>query len=172
MPFISSADENSSPILGFSGEKEGPYDYGAPSYWYNDTSGGDGGASTGFDSESSPGDTIPTLDSLTPLPVGRRSRDARHVHDRRAHRPADPGHLLLLDQPVPHELGVDVPDGDNYNFGTMNNFDIALYNRYGSWLPSSGAPTATGNTTAGSAIVTEPGRHRRRPVPDRHGDLG
>jgi hypothetical protein len=155
VPFISSADENSSQILGPSGEKEGPYDYGAPSYWYTNTSGNDGGFSTGFDSESSPGDTVPTLDSLN-----------------RFLSPSDQSTLGMFTTAVPN--GNLTPDtcffatneyhmnwetqcpSTNFNFGTMNNFDIALYNRYGSWLPSQGTPTATGDLTAGSALVTNP----------------
>ena len=34
-PLISSAEYNSSPVLGPSGEKEGPYDWVPPSYWYS-----------------------------------------------------------------------------------------------------------------------------------------
>jgi hypothetical protein len=155
VPFISSADENSSPILGPAGEKEGPYDYGAPSYWYSDTSNSDGGNSTGFDSESSPGDTVPTLDSLnrflstsdqatlgTPtasLPNGRLSPGVCWFSTNQYH--------------MNWETGCPTT---GFNFGTMNNFNIALYNRYGSWLPSSGTPQATGNTTAGSVFVTNP----------------
>ena len=41
-PIISSAEYNSSPQLGAAGEKEGPYDYVPPNYWY-DTSHFDSG---------------------------------------------------------------------------------------------------------------------------------
>jgi hypothetical protein len=154
-PLISSADENSSPMLGPSSEKEGPYDYGAPSYWYTDTSSSDGGFSTGFDSESSPGDTVPTLDSLnrflstsdqatlgaptTTLPNGQLTPDTCFFGTNEYH--------MNWETACPTT---------GFNFGTMNNFDIAVYNRYGPWLPSKGTPTATGNLTAGSMLVTDP----------------
>jgi hypothetical protein len=154
-PLISSADENSSPILGPSGEKEGPYDYGAPSYWYSDTSGNDGGFSTGFDSEASPGDTVPTLDSLnrflsasdqatlgaptTTLPNGQLTPDTCYFGTNEYH--------MNWETACPTT---------GFNFGTMNNFDIAVYNRYGPWLPSKGTPAATGNLTAGSPFITDP----------------
>ncbi len=156
VPFISSADANSSPILGPAGEKEGPYDYGAPSYWYNDTSGGDGGASTGFDSESSPGDTIPTLDSLTRFLSAADLATLGLFTTAAPTGRLTPNTCLFSTNQYHMNWESTCPTGDNYNFGTMNNFDIALYNRYGAWQPSSGAPTATGNTTAGSAIVTSP----------------
>jgi hypothetical protein len=164
VPFISSADENSSPILGPAGEKEGPYDYGAPSYWYTNTSGDDGGFSTGFDSESSPGDTVPTLDSLnrflsasdqatlgtptTQLPDGNLSQSQCFFATNQYH--------MNWETACPTT---------NFNFGTMNNFDIALYNRYGSWLPSQGTPAATGDLTAGSPIVTNPVHTGGSPFP-------
>ena len=59
------------PALGASGEKEGPYDWVPPNYWYDTTHSGSGdstqtnvGGSWGFDSEQSAGDTVPTLDSI------------------------------------------------------------------------------------------------------------
>ncbi len=36
-PLISSAEYNSSTQLGISGEKEGPYDWVPPNYWYDTT---------------------------------------------------------------------------------------------------------------------------------------
>jgi exo-1,4-beta-D-glucosaminidase len=70
-PFISSAEYNSSPQLGASGEKEGPYDWVPPTYWYDTShySSGDStrtnaGGSWGYDSEQSAGNTVPTLDSI------------------------------------------------------------------------------------------------------------
>ena len=53
-----------------SGEKEGPYDWVPPDYWYDTTHLGtdstvtNAGASWGYDSEESAGNTIPTMDSL------------------------------------------------------------------------------------------------------------
>src|SRR6266704_2045146 len=69
-PLISSAEYNTSPKLGVSGEKEGPYDWVPPSYWYsqrfdkNDSTQTNAGGAWGYDSEQSAGDTIPTPDSL------------------------------------------------------------------------------------------------------------
>ena len=70
-PVISSAEYNTSPQLGVSGEKEGPYDWVPPNYWYDtthsdsdDSTQTNAGGSWGYDSEQSAGDTIPTMDSL------------------------------------------------------------------------------------------------------------
>ena len=70
-PVISSAEYNSQPQLGVSGEKEGPYDWVPPNYWYDtthfdkrDSTQTNAGGSWGYDSEQSAGDTIPTMDSL------------------------------------------------------------------------------------------------------------
>ena len=67
IPLISSAEYNSSPVLGPSGEKEGPYDWVPPNYWYDTThyERGDStrtnvGGAWGYDSEQSAGDTVPT----------------------------------------------------------------------------------------------------------------
>src|ERR1700749_170703 len=70
VPLISSAEYNSSRVLGPSGEKEGPYDWVPPSYWYDtkhlgsDPTVTNAGGARGYDSEESGGDTVPTLDSL------------------------------------------------------------------------------------------------------------
>lgn len=164
VPFISSADENSSAVLGPSGEKEGPYDYGAPSYWYTNTSGDDGGFSTGFDSESSPGDTVPTLDSLNRfLSAGDQATLGAPT------APLPDGNLPMsqcfFSTNQYHMNWETTCPTTNFDFGTMNNFDVALYNRYGSWLPSTGTPTATGDTTAGSPIVTNPVHVSGSPFP-------
>lgn len=75
VPVISAAAYASSSQTGWSGMKEGPYDWVPPSYWY-DTGHHDPldllpllkltlqGEAWGFDSETSAGNTIPTLDSL------------------------------------------------------------------------------------------------------------
>jgi len=60
-PIINVASDNSSPITGRSGMKmPGPYDWVPPSYWYNKREGG----AFGFNSETSAGASIPTLDTL------------------------------------------------------------------------------------------------------------
>jgi exo-1,4-beta-D-glucosaminidase len=69
-PLISSAEYKSSTQLGASGEKEGPYDWVPPNYWYDtthlgtDTTVTNAGGSWGYDSEESGGDTIPTIDRI------------------------------------------------------------------------------------------------------------
>src|SRR5215469_8887392 len=69
-PLIASAEYKSTTTLGASGQKEGPYDWVPPNYWYDtthlgtDTTVTNAGAAWGYDSEESAGDTVPTLDSL------------------------------------------------------------------------------------------------------------
>ncbi|MBB5779203.1 glycosyl hydrolase 2 galactose-binding domain-containing protein [Nonomuraea jabiensis] len=61
LPIVSVASDKSSPQLGSSGMKmPGPYDWVPPNYWYNKREGG----AFGFNSETSAGPDVPTLDSL------------------------------------------------------------------------------------------------------------
>ena len=61
-PLVSSAAEDNTPSNGITGFKmQGPYDYTAPSYWYTDKT---GGGAFGFNTETSPGPSIPTLEGL------------------------------------------------------------------------------------------------------------
>jgi exo-1,4-beta-D-glucosaminidase len=63
-PVIAAASAKSSPITGASGMKmNGPYDWVPPSYWYDKAHSDSGGAS-GFNSETSAGPDIPTMDTL------------------------------------------------------------------------------------------------------------
>ncbi|WP_405885048.1 exo-beta-D-glucosaminidase [Streptomyces sp. NBC_01136] len=60
-PVVAAASDNSTPISGSSGMKmTGPYDWVPPNYWYAKREGG----ATGFNSETSAGPDIPTLDTL------------------------------------------------------------------------------------------------------------
>lgn len=60
-PVVAAASAKSSPVLGSSGMKmTGPYDWVPPAYWYAKREGG----ATGFNSETSAGPDIPTLDTL------------------------------------------------------------------------------------------------------------
>lgn len=60
-PVVAAASDNSSPVSGSSGMKmTGPYDWIPPTYWYAKREGG----ATGFNSETSAGPDIPTLDTL------------------------------------------------------------------------------------------------------------
>ena len=77
IPLMASAEYKSTTTLGHSGMKEGPYNWFPPSYAYSLNCSGSSGASNcssgsfvnrggawGFETEASPGSTIPTRDSL------------------------------------------------------------------------------------------------------------
>ena len=115
-PVISSAEYNSSPILGPAGEKEGPYDWVPPDYWYDtthfdpcDSTRTNVGGSWGYDSEQSAGNTVPTLDSL------RRFMSAAD----QAQLWRDPG----FNQ---YHANYEGTGHRGYAFGTLFNFDKAL----------------------------------------------
>jgi exo-1,4-beta-D-glucosaminidase len=122
VPIVSSAEYKSSPKLGPSGEKEGPYDYVPPSYWYDtghydsgDSSRTNAGGSWGLDSEQSAGDTVPTLDSIN-----------------RFLSPAEQS--ALWQKPDYNQYHANYESGHGgYKFGTLFVFDQALTNRYGKW---------------------------------------
>ena len=120
---ISSAEYNTSPTLGVSGEKEGPYDWVPPSYWYdtanydtNDSSQTNAGGAWGFDSEQSAGDTVPTLDSLN-----------------RFMSPSDLSSLWQNTKFNQYHLNYEPRCKTGYSFGTLCNFDTALQSRFGAW---------------------------------------
>ncbi|MEV7618339.1 exo-beta-D-glucosaminidase [Streptomyces sp. NPDC089799] len=63
VPVVPSASGAPAPVSGRSGMKmTGPYDWVPPAYWYDKRSGA--GGATGFNSETSAGPSIPTLDTL------------------------------------------------------------------------------------------------------------
>jgi exo-1,4-beta-D-glucosaminidase len=120
-PVISSAEYQSSTQLGVSGEKEGPYDWVPPSYWYDtthfdsrDSSQTNAGGSWGFDSEQSAGDTIPTIDSMN-----------------RFMSASDLSNLWQSPSFNQYHLNYEPTCGTNYTFGTLCQFDSALDSRYG-----------------------------------------
>ncbi|HSZ38530.1 MAG TPA: hypothetical protein VK817_01085 [Trebonia sp.] len=128
-PIISSAEYNSSGVLGPSGEKEGPYDWVPPDYWYDTTHSGNNsndddstltnvGGSWGFDSEQGSGDTVPTMDSI-----------------QRFMSPSD--QAALWTDPDAHQFHTNYESTDGshsgYDFGTLDNLDTAIQNRYGKW---------------------------------------
>lgn len=128
-PIIASAEYKGSGILGPAGEKEGPYDWEPPDYWFdtthssnsgvdNDSSQTNVGGSWGFDSEQGSGDTVPTMDSL-----------------RRFMSPAD--QATLWQQPDAHQYHTNYESTagqhNGYSFGTLYNLDTAIQGRYGSW---------------------------------------
>ncbi|WP_198045638.1 glycosyl hydrolase 2 galactose-binding domain-containing protein [Kitasatospora mediocidica] len=119
VPVVSSAEENSSPILGDSGEKEGPYDWVPPDYWYDTTHNQpndnqtNAGGSWGFGSEQSAGDTVPTQDSLDRfLSPADQAQLWQSATDNQYHANYENGH-------------------GQYQFGTLYYFDRALTARFG-----------------------------------------
>jgi len=122
VPIIASAEYKTTDTLGPSGEKEGPYDWVPPSYWYDSThfdptdpSRTNVGGAWGFASEQSAGDTVPTLDSLrrflSPEEQAKLWQDPEY---NQYHANFEPGH-------------------GGYAFGTLYTFDTALAARYGQW---------------------------------------
>ncbi|WP_328304245.1 exo-beta-D-glucosaminidase [Streptomyces sp. NBC_00435] len=82
-PVVSAATAASAPLTGSSGMRmTGPYDWVPPGYWYDKREGG----ATGFNSETSAGPSIPTLDTLrrmmspTELDTLWRDPSARQYH--------------------------------------------------------------------------------------------
>jgi exo-1,4-beta-D-glucosaminidase len=121
-PLISSAEYKSSTQLGASGEKEGPYDWVPPDYWYDTANlGTDGtvtnaGAAWGYDSEESAGDTVPTLDSLNRfMSASDLSNLWQNTKFNQYHANYEPRCKI------------------GYSFGTLCHFDTALSSRYGTW---------------------------------------
>jgi exo-1,4-beta-D-glucosaminidase len=125
VPIISSAEYRSSTQLGASGEKEGPYDWVPPNYWYdtthfdtNDSTQTNAGGSWGYDSEQSAGDTVPTLDSLN-----------------RFMSATDLSNLWQNPKFNQYHLNYEPRCRTGYSFGTLCHFDAAMNARYGT--PSS-----------------------------------
>jgi exo-1,4-beta-D-glucosaminidase len=121
-PLIASAEYKSTPTLGVSGEKEGPYDWVPPNYWYDtthlgtDTTVTNAGGSWGYDSEESAGDTVPTLDSLN-----------------RFMSASDLANLWQSPKFNQYHLNYEPRCKIGYSFGTLCHFDTALSSRYGTW---------------------------------------
>jgi exo-1,4-beta-D-glucosaminidase len=131
-PLIASAEYKTSKRLGPSGEKEGPYDWVPPSYWY-DTTHYDPGDSTrtnvggawAFDSEASAGHTVPTLDSierfLSPAEQTKLWKDPNFNQYHANYEPGLPG-----------------PSNGGYSFGSLHDLDRAISERYGPWSSLAG----------------------------------
>jgi exo-1,4-beta-D-glucosaminidase len=101
-PSLSSASDTATTVTGASGVKmTGPYDYVPPNYWLTDTQ---AGGAYGFNTETSPGPVIPTLESLK-----------RFI-------PAD--HLWPIDDYWNYHAGGE-------RFTTINTFTNGLEQRYG-----------------------------------------
>jgi exo-1,4-beta-D-glucosaminidase len=126
-PLIASAEYKGSPKLGPSGEKEGPYDWVPPSYWYDtthfdpgDSSRTNVGGAWAFDSEAGAGHTVPTLDSinrfLSPFEQAQLWQNPDYNQYHANYEPDLPG-----------------PNNGGYSFGTLHDLDAAISNRYGTW---------------------------------------
>jgi exo-1,4-beta-D-glucosaminidase len=128
-PLISSAEYKTDPlgVLGPSGEKEGPYDWVPPSYWYDrtnfdptDPTRTNVGGAWAFDSEASAGDTVPTLDSIERW-LSPSEQDQLWTN------PDYNQYHLNYEDELPN------PDNDGYAFGTLHDLDQAITARYGAW---------------------------------------
>jgi hypothetical protein len=126
-PLIASAEYKSSPILGPSGEKEGPYDWVPPSYWYDtshydpgDSSRTNVGGAWAFNSEAGAGHTVPTLDSIqrfmSPFEQDQLWQNPDYNQYHANYEPDLPG-----------------PQNFGYSFGTLHDLDAAIKARYGAW---------------------------------------
>ena len=121
-PLIASAEYKSTATLGPSGEKEGPYDWVPPDYWYDtahlgsDSTVTNAGAAWGYDSEESAGDTIPTMDSLN-----------------RFMSASDLSNLWQNTKANQYHANYEPRCRSGYSFGTLCHFDTALSSRYGQW---------------------------------------
>jgi exo-1,4-beta-D-glucosaminidase len=126
-PLVSSAEYKASRVLGPSGEKEGPYNWVPPSYWYDSThyqrsdpTRTNVGGAWGFDSEASAGDTVPTIDS-----IDRFMSSAEQA--------------ALWQEPAYNQYHTnyepELPNAKNggYSFGTLYELDKAIAARYGPW---------------------------------------
>jgi exo-1,4-beta-D-glucosaminidase len=126
-PLIASAEYKSTPTLGPSGEKEGPYDWVPPSYWY-DSSHYDKGDSTrtnvggawAFNSEASAGATVPTIDSIQRFMSTYEQAQLWQAPDFNQY------HLN-------YEPELPGPENGGYSFGTLHDLDKAITARYGGW---------------------------------------
>jgi hypothetical protein len=122
VPLTASAEYKSTPTLGNAGEKEGPYDWVPPAYWYDsshfdpaDDSRTNAGGSWGFASEQSAGHTVPTLDSI--------KRFLSPVEQQK-----------LWQEPTYNQYHANFePDVGGYAFGTLATLNTAITQRYGQW---------------------------------------
>jgi exo-1,4-beta-D-glucosaminidase len=119
-PLLASAEYKSTTTLGNSGQKEGPYDWVPPNYWYDTTHLGsdstvtNAGAAWGYDSEESAGDTIPTTDSLN-----------------RFMSAGDLSNLWQSTKANQYHANYETRCTTGYSFGTLCHFDAAMNARYG-----------------------------------------
>ncbi len=131
-PLVASAEYKSTRRLGPSGEKEGPYDWVPPNYWYDtshyspgDASRTNVGGAWAFNSEASAGHTVPTLDSIhrfmSPAEQAQLWQNPDYNQYHANYEPDLPG-----------------PSNSGYSFGTLHDLDQAISHRYGSWSSLTG----------------------------------
>jgi exo-1,4-beta-D-glucosaminidase len=128
-PQISAAEYKSSPKLGPSGGKEGPYNYVPPSYWWAngpETAGDDPtftntGSSWGYDTETSAGNTVPTQDSLNRFLT---PEDQAKIWDLSTTKGPGTG---------PDLYHVAASYGSYTKTARMGQYNTPLWNRYGPW---------------------------------------
>ncbi|HEV2371134.1 MAG TPA: beta galactosidase jelly roll domain-containing protein [Streptosporangiaceae bacterium] len=122
-PLIASAEYNPGPYLGASGEKEGPYNWVPPNYWYDtthydtsDSTETNAGGAWGYDSEQSAGNTVPTMYSLD-----------------RFMSPTELTELWVSGDTKYNQYHTDYEPrcSTGYDFGTLCEFDAALEAQYG-----------------------------------------
>lgn len=130
-PQVAAATYQSSPQLGPSGSKEGMYGYHPPSSWWSDdpetanhTIPGleflFSGSAWGFESEASPGNTIPTQDSLDRFLT---PEDQRKVWDPKTAEGPSAGDDIF------HTSAYT----EYYKVARMGVYNTALWKRYGPW---------------------------------------
>jgi exo-1,4-beta-D-glucosaminidase len=129
-PQVSAAEYKSSPKLGPSGSKEGPYNYVPPGYWWangpetvdsGDPTYTNAGSAWAYDTETSAGNTVPTQDSLN-----------------RFLTPADQQKIWDLSTTNGSGSGPDLfhvyPKYNSYTkTARMGQYNTPLWNRYGRW---------------------------------------
>jgi hypothetical protein len=128
-PQVAAAEYKSSPKLGPSGAKEGPYNYVPPGYWWAngpETAGSDqtftnAGSAWAYDTETSAGNTVPTQDSLN-----------------RFLTPAEQQKIWDLSTTKGPGTGPDLfhvyPTYNSYTkTARMGQYNTPLWNRYGHW---------------------------------------
>jgi exo-1,4-beta-D-glucosaminidase len=132
VPEVGSAWYQTSPQLGPSGTKEGSYNYGPPSYWWSngpETANNSyepvmpflySGSAWGFETEASPGNTIPTQDSLDRFLT---QDDQRKIWDpSTTHGPQSGEEIFHTCCYAPH-----------YQLSRLGVYNTALFKRYGPW---------------------------------------
>jgi exo-1,4-beta-D-glucosaminidase len=132
-PLIASAEYKSTKQLGPSGEKEGPYDWVPPDYWYDtshydptDDSRTNVGGAWAFDSEASAGHTVPTLDSI--------ERFMSPFEQTELWQNPDYNQYHANYEPDLPDTDPNSPDNNGgYSFGTLHDLDAAITARYGAW---------------------------------------